>query len=68
MPQNDATAHAAQYTLCDLPAARVWGSLGRGSVQASQEARAALREYDGRLPRDEAERVAWACSQNARDV
>ena len=30
--------------------------------------RAALMEYDGRLPRDEAERLAWVCIQSARDV
>jgi hypothetical protein len=32
------------------------------------EERAALMEYDGRIPRDEAERLAWACIQSARDI
>jgi hypothetical protein len=44
------------------------GSVGRESTQAYQGERAAIKEYDGRLPRDEAERVAWACLQSARDV
>jgi len=36
-------------------------------VEAVEE-RAALMEYDGRLPRDEAARLAWVCIQSARDV
>ena len=38
------------------------------SVVEAFEERAALLEYDGRLPRDEAERLAWACIQSAQDV
>ena len=30
--------------------------------------RAAIIEFDGWLPREEAERLAWACIQSARDV
>ena len=52
---------------CLLPGARL-GSIGRGSTQASHEARAALMEYDGRLPRAEAERLAGTCIQSAGDV
>ena len=52
---------------CPRHGARL-SSIGRGSAQASQEARAALREYDGRLPRAEAERLAWPCIQSARNV
>ena len=44
------------------------GSVGRESVQAYQEERAAIIEHDGYLPRDEAERLAWACIHSARDV
>jgi hypothetical protein len=36
-------------------------------VEAFEE-RAAIMEYDGRIPRDEAERLAWACIQSVRDV
>jgi hypothetical protein len=36
-------------------------------VEAFEE-RAAILEYDGRLPRDEAERLAWACIHSARDI
>jgi TubC N-terminal docking domain len=36
-------------------------------VEAFEE-RAVIMEYDGRIPRDEAERLAWACIQSARDV
>jgi hypothetical protein len=32
------------------------------------EERAALMEYDGRIPRTEAERLAWVCVQSASDV
>jgi hypothetical protein len=32
------------------------------------EERAAILEYDGGLPCDEAERLAWACIQSASDV
>jgi hypothetical protein len=52
---------------CPRHGARL-GSLGRGSAQAYQEERAALMECDGRLPRDEEERVAWQCIHSARDV
>jgi hypothetical protein len=30
--------------------------------------RAAITEFDGCLPREEAERLAWACIQSAGDV
>jgi hypothetical protein len=30
------------------------------------EERAAIMEYDGRIPRDKAERLAWACIQSAK--
>ena len=36
-------------------------------VEAFEE-RVALMEYDARLPRDVAERLAWVCIQSARDV
>jgi hypothetical protein len=36
-------------------------------VEAFEE-RAAIIEYDGRKPCDEAERLAWPCIQSARDV
>jgi TubC N-terminal docking domain len=36
-------------------------------VEAFEE-RAALMEYDGRLPRDEAECLAWACIQSAQTL
>ena len=54
-------------------ATRAWhdarpGSAGWGISQAYQEERAALMEYDGRLPRDEAERLAWVCIQRIGDV
>jgi hypothetical protein len=32
------------------------------------EERAAILEYDSGLPCDEAERLAWACIQSARDI
>jgi hypothetical protein len=38
-----------------------------GLVEAWSE-RAAIAEYNGRIPRAEAERLAWACIQSARDV
>src|SRR5262245_48137299 len=50
---------------------------GRRSVPAQRGAacpggglgkRGALMEYGGRIRRDEAERLAWACIQSARDI
>jgi hypothetical protein len=38
-----------------------------GLVEVFEE-RVAIIQYDGRIPRDEVEHLAWACSQSARDV